>query len=382
MIKRKLKKVLKNEIEKQIPNVAFLIEDKINWQQVKENNLQNALINDRTTTYKKIENLQNIEISQNISKIKSNKNKQQKSTKQFNIQQKQTLRKKFYFNWKLLISSLACLIIFCSIILPLTLIEKDRGGEPLQSSLSYSITINVNPCFRLEVNENDIVTKQYGLNEQGVVFLYKEKYIGKNINEANRLIVEKLNLQNILKDKISIKTTYLTGTEAGKEYKSKQNFITAELSTLGNFSLKTLTEVDIKTIETYYETNHINNYALSIVNKFKTKIIECINENMDVIRLLIEKLNDISIKELKTEIKNYKKNFNSKLEIDEDDLDDDNDEISNELIENLNEDLAELQDILKEIEENGKSEDDFANLLEELFDHVEKELFQEILNNN
>lgn len=51
--------------------------------------------------------------------------------------------------------------------------------------------IDVNPSVRLDVSGGDVVTAQKGMNKDGVVLLYQENLIGKNIDEAATYLIEK-----------------------------------------------------------------------------------------------------------------------------------------------------------------------------------------------
>ena len=96
-------------------------------------------------------------------------------------EKKQTEKKKNVYLFRAALAA-CCAVILCLVIgLPffLSISETDLGK-------AYAVTIEVNPCIRLEANERDIVTRQYGLNQDGVVLLYKENYVGQRWRKLRR----------------------------------------------------------------------------------------------------------------------------------------------------------------------------------------------------
>lgn len=71
--------------------------------------------------------------------------------------------------------------------------KPDKSGKTpgVSYASDYVVFIDVNPSVRLDVSGGDVVTAQKGMNKDGVVLLYKENLVGKNIDEAATYLIEK-----------------------------------------------------------------------------------------------------------------------------------------------------------------------------------------------
>lgn len=316
----KIKNKLYKEISPQVPNVCEKIKSNINWEEIKA--------------------------------------KSTKTTK------KSSLR---------ITALCACVIVFClMLVLPISLITTEQTG--------YYLIIDVNPCIRLTVDKNDNVVEQKGLNEDGIIFLFKENYVGINVNLANNAIFDKFNKQGLLSGDIGIGICHFDGSSYVKKQANLSDNIEAYLKNLGNFDLKVLTENDFENIKNYYEDSNVSDYEICIVNDFKDKIKEVVEEKIFDLQSLLTKLEKykeeiedfIEFFEYKEEIMLFVNKYNYELEFNFDNVRYCDIE---EFCEDLRENLEELTEALGSLNENA-DESDFEDLLEDLFDLVEEELYK------
>lgn len=82
-----------------------------------------------------------------------------------------------------------------AVLAPIIAKTSKPGKSPKTPGVSYAsdyvVFIDVNPSVRLDVSGGDVVTAQKGMNKDGVVLLYQENLIGKNIDEAATYLIEK-----------------------------------------------------------------------------------------------------------------------------------------------------------------------------------------------
>lgn len=81
--------------------------------------------------------------------------------------------------------------------------KPDKSGKTpgVSYASDYVVFIDVNPSVRLDVSGGDVVTAQKGMNKDGVVLLYQENLVGKNIDEAATYLIEKMDEAGLVKDK-------------------------------------------------------------------------------------------------------------------------------------------------------------------------------------
>lgn len=277
--------------------------------------------------------------------------------------------------WKIAAASIALILVAAiSVILPVTL-KKDKNSV-LQDG--YVVTIEVNPGVRFEVNASDVVTAQTGLNEDGVVLLYKENLVGKNIDEATAAVVEKMEAAGLIKGNVKIS---VSDKKTGKKLENKQNDVIGVIRRVlndGNIETLILSDKELDDIEDYYEKHGVSEYEKEIIKQFRKKLLEEINNKItyaEKIKALLEEnknsaaklstLDETVLKEVEEYCNKYKTKWN---EIKDDEI--------REFYKDLTDKIEELEEARDDIEEN-EDEDDYGDMLEDLFEIVEEELFEE-----
>ncbi len=265
------------------------------------------------------------------------------------------------------------LVAAISVILPVTL-KKDKNSV-LQDG--YVVTIEVNPGVRFEVNASDVVTAQTGLNEDGVVLLYKENLVGKNIDEATAAVIEKMDAAGLIKGNVKISVS----DRKGKKLENKQNDVIGVIRRVlndGNIETLILSDKELEDIEDYYEKHGVSEYEKEIIEKFREKLLSEIDIKIsgarNILALLEENKNSAAklstldetvLKEVKEYCNKYKIKWN---EIKDDEI--------REFYKDLTDKIEDLEEARGEIGKN-KDEDDYGDMLEDLFEIVEEELFEE-----
>ena len=283
--------------------------------------------------------------------------------------------KKVNFVTKFVFSGACLLVLLLSVVLPIAL----KHNSPTE----YAVTLEVNPCIKLVADKNDIVTKQIGLNEDGSIFLYKENLIGLNIDQASRIVIEKLNKFGFLTETMSIKVTYLDG----KEYKSKQDLICKDLNNylteFGNFQLNMMDDDAFDEIENYYRDNNISEYEKNLFENFRNKLfdicqikiedMESLLQNLNNANYVVDKDDQIENFTLVNEMNAFGKKYNYKFDFN---LECVTYHDIYGFAEELEDDIEDIQEALGDMLD-GADEDDFADALDDLFDLVEEILYQE-----
>lgn len=276
--------------------------------------------------------------------------------------------------WKIAAASITLILIaVISVILPVTL-KKDKTGV-LQDG--YVVIIEVNPGIKFEVNASDVVTAQTGLNEDGVVLLYKENLVGKNIDEATTAVIEKMKSAGLINGNVKISVS----DRKGKKLENKQNDVIGVIRRVlndGNIETLILSDKELDDIEDYYEKHGVSEYEKEIIEKFRERLLSEIEIKIsgarNILALLEDKKNDAAklstldetvLKEIKEYCNKYKIKWN---EIKDDEI--------REFYEDLTDKIEDLEEALGEIGKN-KDEDDYGDMLEDLFEIVEEELFEE-----
>lgn len=277
--------------------------------------------------------------------------------------------------WKVAAAGIALILVAAiSVILPVTL-KKDKNSV-LQDG--YVVTIEVNPGVRFEVNASDVVTAQTGLNEDGVVLLYKENLVGKNIDEATAAVIEKMEAAGLIKGNVKIS---VSDKKTGNKLENKQNDVIGVIRRVlndGNIETLILSDKELEDIEDYYEKHGVSEYEKEIIEKFREKLLAEIDIKIsgarNILALLEENKNSAAklstldetvLKEVKEYCNKYKIKWN---EIKDDEI--------REFYEDLTDKIEDLEEARGEIGKN-KDEDDYGDMLEDLFEIVEEELFEE-----
>ena len=241
----------------------------------------------------------------------------------------------------------------------------------------YVVTIEVNPGVRFEVNASDVVTAQTGLNEDGVVLLYKENLVGKNIDEATAAVIEKMDAAGLIKGNVKISVS----DRKGKKLENKQNDVIGVIRRVlndGNIETLILSDKELEDIEDYYEKHGVSEYEKEIIEKFRKKLLSEIEIKIsgarNILALLEENKNSAAkLSTLDETVLKEVKEYCNKYKIKWNDIKDD--EIR-EFYDDLTDKIEDLEEALDEIGKN-KDEDDYGDMLEDLFEIVEEELFEE-----
>lgn len=108
------------------------------------------------------------------------------------------------FKWAtavLSVALIAMIAVLAPIIAKTSKPEKSGKTPGVSYASDYVVFIDVNPSVRLDVSGGDVVTAQKGMNKDGVVLLYQENLVGKNIDEAATYLIEKMDEAGLVKDK-------------------------------------------------------------------------------------------------------------------------------------------------------------------------------------
>lgn len=287
------------------------------------------------------------------------------------------------FKWATAVLSVA-LIAMIAVLAPIIA----KTSKPKSYASDYVVFIDVNPSVRLDVSGKDVVTAQKGMNKDGVVLLYKENLVGKNIDEAATYLIEKMDEAKLIKDKevrISV-----ADKKTGKRIDEKQSHALEVVNNLfqnknKDVSAMILSDEDIDAIEDKYDKNNVGQYEIDMIKEFKTNLIDAINEKIRRIASLLGMLDKEGLSESEREVGTLNENEKEKevLKEIEDyctaykaDVDDVSDEEIKEYYKDLEKNKEKLQKSLKKINEND-DDDDYGDILAELLEIVKKRLFEE-----
>lgn len=285
------------------------------------------------------------------------------------------------FKWATAVLSVA-LIAMIAVLAPIIA----KTPKPKSYASDYVVFIDVNPSVRLDVSGGDVVTAQKGMNEDGVVLLYQENLVGKNIDEAATYLIEKMDEAKLIKDKevrISV-----ADKKTGKRIDEKQSHAFEVVNNLfqnknKDVSVRILSDNDIDAIEDYYDNNNVGQYEIDMIKEFKKNLIVAINEK---IRRIDELLNNIlkpwekderkvkhldqndkekaALEAIKVYCADYKVNYHEVA----------NDEIA-EFCDDLDDKRKELLKCIDDIN-NPDGDDSYGEILSDLLEIVKEELFE------
>lgn len=287
------------------------------------------------------------------------------------------------FKWATAVLSVA-LIAMIAVLAPIIA----KTPKPKSYASDYVVFIDVNPSVRLDVSGGDVVTAQKGMNKDGVVLLYKENLVGKNIDEAATYLIEKMDEAKLIKDKevrISV-----ADKKTGKRIDEKQRHAVEVVYNLfqnksKDVSAMILSDEQIDDIEDNYNKNNVGQYEIDMIKEFKKNLIVAINEKIGKIESLLGMLDKEGLSESEREVGTLNENEKEKevLKAIEDyckaykaDVDDVLDEEINEYYGDLEKNKEKLQKSLKKINEND-DDDDYGDILAELLEIVKERLFEE-----
>ena len=287
------------------------------------------------------------------------------------------------FKWATAVLSVA-LIAMIAVLAPIIA----KTPKPKSYASDYVVFIDVNPSVRLDVSGGDVVTAQKGMNKDGVVLLYKENLVGKNIDEAATYLIEKMDEAKLIKDKevrISV-----ADKKTGKRIDEKQRHAVEVVYNLfqnksKDVSAMILSDEQIDDIEDNYNKNNVGQYEIDMIKEFKKNLIVAINEKIGKIESLLGMLDKEGLSESEREVGTLNENEKERkvLQAIEDyckaykaDVDDVLDEEINEYYKDLEKNKEKLQKSLKKINEND-DDDDYGDILAELLEIVKERLFEQ-----
>ena len=287
------------------------------------------------------------------------------------------------FKWATAVLSVA-LVAMIAVLAPIIA----KTSKPKSYASDYVVFIDVNPSVRLDVSGGDVVTAQKGMNKDGVVLLYKENLVGKNIDEAATYLIEKMDEAKLIKDKevrISV-----ADKKTGKRIDEKQRHAVEVVYNLfqnksKDVSAMILSDEQIDDIEDNYNKNNVGQYEIDMIKEFKKNLIVAINEKIGKIESLLGMLDKEGLSESEREVGTLNENEKEKevLKAIEDyckaykaDVDDVLDGEIKEYYKDLEKNKEKLQKSLEKINEND-DDDDYGDILAELLEIVKERLFEE-----
>lgn len=289
------------------------------------------------------------------------------------------------FKWATAVLSVA-LIAMIAVLAPIIAktSKPDKPGKTpgVSYASDYVVFIDVNPSVRLDVSGGDVVTAQKGMNKDGVVLLYQENLVGKNIDEAATYLIEKMDEAGLVKDKGKVRIS-VADKKTGKRIDEKQRHALEVVNNLfqnknKDVSAMILSDKDIDAIEDWYDTDNVGQYEIDMIKEFREKLIVAINEKIGRIDKLlnilkpwekdeskVKKLDKAVLEEIKVYCADYKVNYH---------------EVANDEIAEFCEDLVEKKkDLLECIDDikNPDGDDSYGEILSDLLEIVKEELFEE-----
>lgn len=252
----------------------------------------------------------------------------------------------------------------------------------------YVVFIDVNPSVRLDVSGGDVVTAQKGMNKDGMILLYKEDLVGKNIDEAATYLIEKMDAAGLVKDKGKVKIS-VADKKTGKRIDEKQRHALEVVNNLfqnknKDVSAMILSDNEIDAIEDYYDNNNVGEYEKQMIDDFKGRLLAAINKKIERIDELLNNIlkpweederkvkhldqNDAekaALEAIKVYCADYKVNYHEVA----------NDEIA-EFCEELFDKKKDLQECIDDIK-TSDGDDSYGEILSDLLEIVKEELFEQ-----
>ena len=294
------------------------------------------------------------------------------------------------FKWATAVLSVA-LIAMIAVLAPIIAktSKPDKSGKTpgVSYASDYVVFIDVNPSVRLDVSGGDVVTAQKGMNKDGVVLLYQENLVGKNIDEAATYLIEKMDEAGLVKDKGKVRIS-VADKKTGKRIDEKQRHAVDVVNNLfqnknKDVSAMILSDNEIDAIEDYYDNNNVGQYEIDMIKEFKDKLLRAIDKKIGRIDELLNILkpwekderkvknldqNDAekaALEAIKVYCADYKVNYYEVA----------NDEIA-EFYEDLVEKKKDLQECIDDIN-NPDGDDSYGEILSDLLEIVKEELFEQ-----
>lgn len=296
------------------------------------------------------------------------------------------------FKWATAVLSVA-LIAMIAVLAPIIAKTSKPGKSGKTPGVSYAsdyvVFIDVNPSVRLDVSGGDVVTAQKGMNKDGVVLLYQENLIGKNIDEAATYLIEKMDEAGLVKDKGKVRIS-VADKKTGKRIDEKQRHALEVVNNLfqnknKDVSAMILSDNEIDAIEDYYDNNNVGQYEIDMIKEFKDKLLRAIDKKIGDINKLCEMLNNAGLSESERKVKNLDQNDAEKAALEAikvycADYKVNYHEVANDEIAEFYEDLDDkMKELLKCIDKIKNSDDDdsYGEILSDLLEIVKEELFEQ-----
>lgn len=296
------------------------------------------------------------------------------------------------FKWATAVLSVA-LIAMIAVLAPIIAktSKPDKPGKTpgVSYASDYVVFIDVNPSVRLDVSGGDVVTAQKGMNKDGVVLLYKENLVGKNIDEAATYLIEKMDEAGLVKDKGKVRIS-VADKKTGKRIDEKQRHALEVVNNLfqnknKDVSAMILSDNDIDAIEDYYDNNNVGQYEIDMIKEFKDKLLRAIDKKIGDIDKLCEMLNNAGLSESERKVKNLDQNDAEKAALEAikvycADYKVNYHEVANDEIAEFCEELFDKKkDLLECIDDinNPDGDDSYGEILSDLLEIVKEELFEQ-----
>lgn len=296
------------------------------------------------------------------------------------------------FKWATAVLSVA-LIAMIAVLAPIIAKTSKPGKSGKTPGVSYAsdyvVFIVVNPSVRLDVSGGDVVTAQKGMNKDGVVLLYQENLVGKNIDEAATYLIEKMDEAGLVKDKGKVRIS-VADKKTGKRIDEKQRHALEVVNNLfqnknKDVSAMILSDKEIDAIEDYYDNNNVGEYEKQMVEEFKAKLLLAIDKKIGDIDKLCEMLNNAGLSESERKVKNLNQNGAEKAALEAikvycADYKVNYHEVANDEIAEFYDDLVDKKkDLLECIDDikNPDGDDSYGEILSDLLEIVKEELFEQ-----
>lgn len=296
------------------------------------------------------------------------------------------------FKWATAVLSVA-LIAMIAVLAPIIAKTSKPGKSPKTPGVSYAsdyvVFIDVNPSVRLDVSGGDVVTAQKGMNKDGVVLLYQENLVGKNIDEAATYLIEKMDEAGLVKDKGKVRIS-VADKKTGKRIDEKQRHALEVVNNLfqnknKDVSAMILSDNDIDAIEDYYDNNNVGEYEKQMVEEFKAKLLLAIEKKIGKIENLLGMLDKEGLSESERKVKKLDQNDAEKAALEAikvycADYKVNYHEVANDEIAEFYEDLVDKRkDLLECIDDikNPDGDDSYGEILSDLLEIVKEELFEQ-----
>lgn len=296
------------------------------------------------------------------------------------------------FKWATAVLSVA-LIAMIAVLAPIIAKTSKPGKSPKTPGVSYAsdyvVFIDVNPSVRLDVSGGDVVTAQKGMNKDGVVLLYQENLVGKNIDEAATYLIEKMDEAGLVKDKGKVRIS-VADKKTGKRIDEKQRHALEVVNNLfknknKDVSAMILSDKEIDAIEDYYDNNNVGDYEKQMIDEFKSKLLLAIEKKIGKIENLLGMLDKEGLSESERKVKKLDQNDAEKAALEAikvycADYKVNYYEVANDEIAEFYEDLVEKKkDLLECIDDikNPDGDDSYGEILSDLLEIVKEELFEQ-----